>query len=517
MSNQGALEAESQAFQGGSLFRAGRTTTRKLRLPSDVKASEGRPLEPEGNANGVAEGGSTSASMSRDALYRRLLAVADLVATTTAFVVAIPVLGNDSLGAWAIIAIATIVPVCKLAGLYDRDEHLLRKTTLDEAPTLFQVAALYTLLAFFAGERIVDGTFGRGQAAALWGLLFVSMLLMRGLARRLAGKMVDEERCIILGNADAAHWLTTKLERSQETKARVVGRVPLSPEDTSSNALPMLGSFDSLGSALAEHRVDRALIAPGRGDSDHRLLDAIRVVKRLGVRISVLPRMFEVVGSAYEFDDVEGATLLGVRRHGFSRSSWILKRSFDLAGALLALLLLVPLMAIIAVAIKLDSRGPVFFRQRRVGRDDEVFEIYKFRTMVDGADAEQAALADRNEAGGGIFKIQNDPRITRVGRFIRKTSLDELPQLLNVLRGDMALVGPRPLPVDEDCLIEGLHRHRLLLPPGITGLWQIYGSARIPLNEMTKIDYLYGANWSLWLDIKTLLRTIPFVLGRRGM
>ena len=171
----------------------------------------------------------------------------------------------------------------------------------------------------------------------------------------------------------------------------------------------------------------------------------------------------------------------------------------------------------IAMAIKIDSRGPAFFRQRRVGRNDEVFEIYKFRTMVEDADAQRADLADRNEAGGGLFKITDDPRITRVGRFLRRTSLDELPQLLNVLRGDMALVGPRPLVVDEDCLIEGLHRHRLLVPPGVTGLWQIFGSARIPLNEMVKIDYLYGANWSLWLDIKILLRTVPFMLGQRGL
>ena len=195
----------------------------------------------------------------------------------------------------------------------------------------------------------------------------------------------------------------------------------------------------------------------------------------------------------------------------------MIKRSFDLAATLLGLLLIAPLMAMIAVAIKLDSRGPVFFRQRRVGRDDEVFEIYKFRTMVEDADAQRAALANRNEAGGGLFKIEDDPRITRVGRFLRRTSLDELPQLLNVLRGDMALVGPRPLVVDEDCLIEGHQRHRLLVPPGVTGLWQIFGSARIPLDEMVKIDYLYGANWSLWLDIKILLRTVPFVLGRRGL
>ena len=150
------------------------------------------------------------------------------------------------------------------------------------------------------------------------------------------------------------------------------------------------------------------------------------------------------------------------------------------------------------------------------GRDDTAFEIYKFRTMVDGADAQRRRSPTRNEAGGGLFKIEDDPRITRVGRFLRRTSLDELPQLLNVLRGDMSLVGPRPLarrgPPDR-----GPPAPSAAVPPGVTGLWQIFGSARIPLNEMVKIDYLYGANWSLWLDIKILLRTVPFVLGRRGL
>jgi exopolysaccharide biosynthesis polyprenyl glycosylphosphotransferase len=460
---------------------------------------------------------SPTSSISRDALYHRLLAMADLLAATAAFVLAIQVLSHDALGLWAAVAIVMVVPVCKLAGLYDRDEHLIQKTTLDEAPVVFRVAVLYTLLAFLAGGAIVEGGLGRPQAALLCGLLLTLMLLMRGLSRAVAGLLVADERCVILGNADAAHWLATKLERSPGARVEVVGRVPLSPGDPSTNALPVLGGLDSLGALLTAHRVDRALIAPGRGDSDLRLLDAIRVVKRLGVRVSVLPRLLEVVGSAFELDDVEGATVLGLREHGLSRSSGLVKRCFDIAVSLLALIVLAPLMALISAAIKLDSRGPVLFKQRRVGLDDQVFEIYKFRTMVDGAETQRAELAHQNEAGGGLFKIEDDPRITRVGGFLRRTSLDELAQLLNVLRGDMSLVGPRPLVLDEDHLIEGLHRHRLLVPPGVTGLWQIFGSARIPLNEMAKIDYLYGANWSLWLDTKILLRTVPFVLGRRGL
>jgi len=206
-----------------------------------------------------------------------------------------------------------------------------------------------------------------------------------------------------------------------------------------------------------------------------------------------------------------------VRRFDLTRSSAKLKRGFDLLGASLGLLAVSPLMLAIAAAIKLDSRGPVFFRQTRVGRDGRRFRMIKFRTMVDGADAMKEALRERNEAQEGLFKIADDPRVTRVGRFLRKSSLDELPQLLNIVAGEMSLVGPRPLVVDEDLRVEGWHRRRLELMPGMTGHWQILGPARVPLREMVAIDYLYVANWSLWTDIKILLRTVPHVLARRGL
>jgi lipopolysaccharide/colanic/teichoic acid biosynthesis glycosyltransferase len=181
----------------------------------------------------------------------------------------------------------------------------------------------------------------------------------------------------------------------------------------------------------------------------------------------------------------------------------------DSVGAAILLVLLAPLLAGLAIAIKLDSRGPVFFRQTRIGRRGELFSMMKFRSMVANADQIKADLRARNEAEGGLFKISDDPRITRMGRFMRQSSLDELPQLLNVLAGSMSLVGPRPLVADEDALIEGWQRQRLSVRPGMTGLWQIFGSSRIPLNDMVKIDYLYAANWSTWLDLKILLRTIP--------
>jgi exopolysaccharide biosynthesis polyprenyl glycosylphosphotransferase len=446
-----------------------------------------------------------------------LLVLADLLAVAVTFVIAVPVLGDGSFGVYALVALPTIVLVCKLCGLYDRDEYLLSKTTLDEAPKLFRVAALFTLLAFLGGDLIVDPALGQFQGTVFWLALFLAMVSFRNVARIVAGLATPPERCLILANAEAAEWLATKLERSHRANVAVVGRVPLSSQDHTLGSVPRLGGRDELEQLLEAHGVERALVARGSGDTDHNVLSTIRIVKRLGVNLSVLPRPFEVVGAAVEFDDVEGATLLGVRRHGLSRSSRLIKRGFDLVGATLGLIALAPLMAMTALAIKLDSRGPVFFRQPRMGMDDEPFRIFKFRTMVVDADSQRGALADRNEAGDGLFKIEDDPRITRVGRFLRRTSLDELPQLFNVVNGDMSLVGPRPLVLDEDSRIEGWQRHRMMLPPGATGMWQILGSARIPMSEMVKIDYLYGANWSLWLDVKIILRTIPFVLGRRGL
>jgi exopolysaccharide biosynthesis polyprenyl glycosylphosphotransferase len=262
--------------------------------------------------------------------------------------------------------------------------------------------------------------------------------------------------------------------------------------------------------------VHRVIVIPGEADGD-TLVDAVARAKASGVKVSILPRMFEVVGSSVEFDDIDGVTVLGVRRFGLGRSSERVKRMMDLFGAGLGLVVLAPLFALVAVAIKLDTRGPVFYRQLRVGRDGRPFRMVKFRSMVQNADDLKAQLAEMNVAGGGLFKIVDDPRLTRVGRVIRKFSIDELPQLFNVVHGEMSLVGPRPLVPDEDDRVDGRFRRRLRLVPGMTGPWQILGPTRVPLTEMVGIDYLYGANWSLWLDIKILLRTVGHVLSRRGI
>jgi lipopolysaccharide/colanic/teichoic acid biosynthesis glycosyltransferase len=259
--------------------------------------------------------------------------------------------------------------------------------------------------------------------------------------------------------------------------------------------------------------VERVFLIPS-GDSEVTL-EAVRRTAKVGVKVSIVPRLFEVVGSAVEFDTVGGVTVLGVRRPGLSRSSRLIKRTIDVTAAAVGLFVTAPFGALVALLVRLDTPGPVFFRQPRVGKDGQIFQMLKFRSMVDGAHAQRDALAELNETDG-LFKLSEDPRVTRVGRLLRRTSLDELPQLINVLRGEMSLVGPRPLIADEDELIQGHHRERLQLTPGMTGLWQVLGPPRPPLAEMVKADYLYATNWSLWNDIKILLRTLMHVSARRG-
>jgi lipopolysaccharide/colanic/teichoic acid biosynthesis glycosyltransferase len=202
------------------------------------------------------------------------------------------------------------------------------------------------------------------------------------------------------------------------------------------------------------------------------------------------------------------------RRGGFAMAT---KRAVDLVGALLLIVLLSPLLLVIALLVRLDSPGPILFRQRRIGRDGRGFSMLKFRTMVDGADAQKEMLWHLNQAADGLFKIDGDPRVTRVGRWLRATSLDELPQLLHAVTGKMSLVGPRPLVPEEDARITGANRRRLEMRPGMTGVWQVNGASSIPINEMVVLDRAYLEDWSLWLDCRLLAQTASHVLLRRGL
>jgi exopolysaccharide biosynthesis polyprenyl glycosylphosphotransferase len=500
--------------------RARRGPTNALSfLSPPVRAPQQRSRAAE--VGDIREGQVTWTLAHRDSIFRRALAFADLFSAGLAVTAAI-LLGNDSPSFGVLAALPLVVLAAKVAGLYDRDEHLLRKATLDEAPALFQLATVYTLVVWLLQGVFMDGFLGRDQVLGLWGLLTVALVGSRAAARRLAVALAEPERVLVLGDAEDCFELERVFARSHSIKAQIVGRVPLEEEvhahgnGNSDDRHPApLGTFGELADLLLTERVDRAVIA-APGSPTEKLLDRIRLVKSLGIKVSVLPRLFEVVGSSVEVEDLGGVMLLGLRRYELTTSSKLLKRSLDVVVSATALVLLAPLFAVIAIAIRVSSPGPVLFRQSRIGRHGVSFPMLKFRSMYDGADELKAELDEMNEAEG-LFKIADDPRVTPVGRLMRRTSLDELPQLINVLRGEMSLVGPRPLVGDEDAQIKGWLRRRLDVIPGMTGIWQVHGSSRIPLREMVKMDYLYRANWSLWLDIKILVRTVPHVLSRRGL
>ena len=446
----------------------------------------------------------------RDAIFRRSLALADLVAAASAALL-VTALAGRSLEPVALLGLPLVVLAGKLVGSYDRDELIVNKATMDEAPRLFQLATLYALLFSLLERTFVSAPLGAAPLGLLWVTMFVFALFARGAGRRLAHAATPAERCLFVGTEGAADRLRSKLG-ALGGHAVLVGRMTIPDGGERRDAAE---AASVLHRVVQELRVHRVVIEPSE-PQPQTTLDFVREAKGTGARVSLLPRILEVVGSSIEIDDVHGLTLLGVRQFGLSRSSTIVKRCFDVVGASCLLILFAPLLAVLALLIRRESRGPVIYRQTRIGRGGRPFTMFKLRTMVDGADALKPALRARNEADG-LFKIADDPRLTRVGRQLRRYSLDELPQLLNVLRGEMSLVGPRPLVSDDDALITGLDRRRLYLTPGMTGRWQILGSARVPLSEMIKLDYLYVTGWSLWSDVKILLRTVPYVLARRGM
>ena len=509
--------------ENGNGHRAGNgngrsaATLRALEIPTVRRASR-KLAEAEAEVRAtprpIREGQRAIESLGRDALHRRLLALADVVAAVAGVSVGI-YFGPSSPTAAVVLMIPVAILVNKVVGLYDRDEHVVHKTTLDELPKLLQAAVACTLVAWLLEDFVATAPLGKQQVVLVWAFVFLAMGLTRALARRVAVSAAPVERLLVLGSEGEARRIQEKLATVGPLNAQVVGRVPVEHEAQAQRGDDVLGILPELDYVLRLHRVDRVVIWP-HGESASAMLDTIRLVKGLGVKVSVVPRLFEVVGSSVEFDDLGGLTLLGLRRYELTKSSAFLKRALDVVGATAGIVLFAPLIAAIALTIKLTSPGPVLFRQRRVGRDGQLFDMLKFRTMYDGADGEKDRLREHNEADG-FFKISRDPRVTPLGRMLRRTSLDEIPQLVNVLRGEMSLVGPRPLVGEEDARVEGFFRRRLDVTPGMTGAWQVLGSSRIPLRDMVTIDYLYRANWSLWLDLKILLRTVPHVVRRRGL
>ena len=317
------------------------------------------------------------------------------------------------------------------------------------------------------------------------------------------------QRTLIVGSGLVADRLAERINDHPELGLELTGFIDDGAGDQGTARLPCLGGLSALSDLVELDLVDRVMIAFTRAHHEE-LLHALRVCRDAGVAVDIVPRLFEFLDGARSIEQIGGMPLLSIDAPTFSAPSRVSKRTLDLIGASVALIVFSPVLLAIAIAIKLDSRGPVLFTQLRSGRGGQFFKLYKFRSMHN-----EATVEVRDD--GAIVKTRDDDRITRVGRFIRRLSLDEAPQLFNVLTGDMSLVGPRPLVMAEaQTLTESWQGRRADLRPGLTGPWQIAGRSNIPFQEMIRFDYQYVAGWSLARDIEILIATIPGrVVGSR--
>jgi exopolysaccharide biosynthesis polyprenyl glycosylphosphotransferase len=340
---------------------------------------------------------------------------------------------------------------------------------------------------------------------------------MRWLYDRATGVLLRaagyQRRAVLVGTGEHIEAVGHALADDATKAVDVVGFVSLNPRPD--NGLRSLGSLDDLGSIIESNRIDEVIIA----DPDFPQRQAVELVDqahRRGVRVRIAPSTMEILVHRAEFVPGQTVPLFELKPPVFEGVDYFLKRTFDLVVASLLLLFSSPVLLACALAVKLTSRGPVIYRSWRPGVGMKPFACFKFRTMYRDADLHQHKLEAMNEKSGALFKIRDDPRVTRVGGFLRRWSLDELPQLFNVLRGEMSLVGPRPLPERDYERLEDWHKKRYLVMPGITGLWQVAGRSELDFDDLVRLDFLYLERWSVFLDLSILAKTVPAVLTRRG-
>ena len=464
---------------------------------------------------------------------RRMLLAADLVGMTVAFAVASladrPAQTSDHIGPgreyvlFFLFALPLWVGLAKLYGLYEKDGEKADYSTVDDFRGVFHLVTVGVWILFLAARLTGVANPPLVRLVLLWVLAVVLVAGFRAVARAICRRGVAYmQNTVIIGAGDVGQTVARKILTHPEYGLNVVGFVDSHPKEQRAGLehLTILGSPDDLPRLIELLDVERVIVAFSN-DSSEEILALVRSLKDYGIQIDIVPRLFEIVGAKISMHTVEGLPLVGLPPLRLSRSSTLVKRAVDVMVSAVSLLLLAPFFLLLALLVKLDSRGPVFFRQIRMGAGDRTFRIYKFRTMVADAEEQKSEVAHLNmhaQNGGDprMFKIPNDPRITRLGAFLRRTRIDELPQLINVLRGEMSLVGPRPLILEEDQHIHEWGRKRLDLKPGITGLWQVLGASDIPFEEMVNLDYLYVTNWSLSEDLRLLFKTFSSVARPRA-
>jgi exopolysaccharide biosynthesis polyprenyl glycosylphosphotransferase len=378
--------------------------------------------------------------------------------------------------------------------------------------------ALFILLLFGLRPPAPQSRLMLPYAAVLIILLvglvrWVDQLVTR--RQRLAGRGVSDT--VVVGAGEVGRAVMRNIMAQPESGLRVIGFLDDDPakQQQPIGRFEALGATTDLGRILTQRPVDEVVVAlPWQ--CREQIMTLADTCEAAGVNLRIVPDLFQMSLNRVDLDSLNGIPLIAVREPTIRGWHFRLKRALDVAVSGLGLVLLSPILAGIALAIKLDSPGPVLFRQVRVGRDGRLFTCFKFRSMVDGAAERHDALRPYSQTTGPIFKMKDDPRLTRVGRWLRRTSADELPQLLNILRGEMSLVGPRPPMPSEVAEYEDWHRRRLEVAPGLTGLWQVSGRSELTFDEMVMLDLFYAENWSLGLDLKILLQTVPTVILGTG-
>jgi len=408
------------------------------------------------------------------------------------------------------VALVTVL-VFSQAGLYASRER--RAGFGQVVASLFLVALL--TFAFGLGTGHEFSTFGLIPTSTVIAMLLIGLFRASYdvVTREVMHLLGVRRRVVLAGEGEhLLHLFRTLGSGRSGIDYELVGLVSASQPDV---PLELLGSPDGLRAILDEHPADELIVT----DSDfgeRELLDLVDQAHRSGVRVRVAPRTTELLTTHADFVPGQGIPLFELRPPVLVGFDWALKRGFDLFVSVFVLVVGLPIWLAIAAAVKLSSRGPVFYRDLRVGLGEREFAMLKFRTMYGDAAERQPELEAENEAAGALFKIRDDPRVTPFGGFLRRFSLDEIPNMVNVLRGEMSLVGPRPLPTRDYNLLEEWHLKRYLVLPGMTGLWQISGRSNLSFDDLVRLDFFYLDNWSIWLDISILARTIPAVISQRG-
>lgn len=409
--------------------------------------------------------------------------------------------------AWILVVVVAMTPpLLEVQGFYLRPILGSRRQMLwilTKTAAWISLAAITVLfLRKTEGARLIFALYIPVAVLVMW----AKEELLRGWSHHRHGQDALRHRVILVGGRTDAARLEKTLGLASFSEIQVAARIDLNEEPV-----------ERLADLLHEHSANAVLVAP-RHTLFGQIERAIQLCELEGVEIWLLADFFQTRISQTTVDDLHGHPMLVFRSGPDTTWQAIAKGVIDFAGSLLLLILLSPIMLAAALAVRLSSPGPVFFRQQRAGLNGRPFTMLKFRSMVTNAEQLKQELAALNEMSGPVFKVTNDPRVTAVGRFLRKWSIDELPQLINVLRGEMSLVGPRPLPVDEVARFDDLaHRRRLSVRPGLTCLWQISGRNNVTdFKEWVRLDLEYIDNWSLWLDLKILLRTIPAVFTGAG-